>query len=371
LWKEQYLELYHHADELEKQTSPAASCRATLCSKTIVLAVVKALERAARRHCSFFLSLSQPLGRTLSITACMAHTPSSSTSHSREHNSRFKEHLSLYVPPFNYPVESSRFSPESPELPQRPPPPPRALSTWTNTATMRSSTHMRRDYDAPATPESSSTNTASKSRIARLLFDIRTLARGGRESELVPTQPAQLPPWPPLTVEKRTCCHDCPCHSLLKDRRKTKWRQRTLVFALIIILLYLLANLVVLDIKIFGVSSTGKTANLGMSSTLSADAQQCISQYTVNAPSDPSGYPCASCLPVLQTVNSSTAQLSPQDQQTVQNAVQFCSLRSVFEAADSNGQSALKSGNWGQDVKFCAWSGVACASSGQISSLLV
>ena len=36
--------------------------------------------------------------------------------------------------------------------------------------------------------------------------------------------------------------------------------------------------------------------------TLSSSAQQCLSQFTLNAPSNPSGYPCSTCLPILVAV---------------------------------------------------------------------
>ncbi len=191
---------------------------------------------------------------------------------------------------------------------------------------------------------------------------------------MAPIQPSDLPPWPPLSIEKRTCCHDCPCHALRHTTRKKKWRRRILTYALIVILLYLLGNSVALDIKVYGPSSLQTSSSLAPTNStangLSADAQQCITQYTVNAPSNPSGYPCSSCLPVLQNLSSSSSsQISAQDEQTLGNAVQFCGLRSIFESAGSNGQSALKNGNWAQDVKFCAWSGVACDSTGKVSSL--
>ncbi|KAI0821144.1 hypothetical protein BC629DRAFT_1587454 [Irpex lacteus] len=308
----------------------------------------------------------------------MSHNPTT-----REGSSKFKEHLSIYVPPFEYPVETSRFSPDSPEEPELPPhpapppPPPRSLSTWTNTATMRSSTTLRQ-HEVPPTSPSASTSMTTKSRVGKLFSDIRTLVRGEREVDVAPIQPSDLPPWPPLSIEKRTCCHDCPCHALRHTTRKKKWRRRILTYALIVILLYLLGNSVALDIKVYGPSSSPTSSSPTPTNTttngLSADAQQCITQYTVNAPSNPSGYPCSSCLPVLQGLSSpssssTTPRISAQDEQTLGNAVQFCGLRSIFESAGSNGQSALKNGNWAQDVKFCAWSGVACDGTGKVSSL--
>ncbi|KAI0090689.1 hypothetical protein BDY19DRAFT_728537 [Irpex rosettiformis] len=303
----------------------------------------------------------------------MHHSPAPSISQTREFTSKFKEHLSIYVPHFEYPLETSRFSPDSPEESEHPSPPslpPRTLSTWTTTSTMRSSATLRH-HDVPATPPSANTSRTSKSRIGRLVSDIRTLVRGDKEPEVLPMQPSELPPWPPLSVEKRACCHDCPCHALREGKQKKKWRRRIFIPALIVILLYLLGNSIALNVKVFGSSSpsTEQTTNRTSSDNLSADAQQCISQYTVNAPSNPSGYPCSSCLPVLQNISSPSALVSSQDQQTLQNALQFCGLRSIFETAGSDGQTALKGGNWAQDVKFCAWSGVSCDGSGKVSSL--
>lgn len=300
----------------------------------------------------------------------MTPTPSSSTSNIQEISSKFREHLSIYIPPEDYPVEVSRFSPESPPMPPMPPPPPpRSLSTWTNTATVRSATPTRRDVALP--PSTSSTKT-SKSRIARLFFDIRALVRD-REPEVVPIQPAPFSSWPPLNVEKRTCCHDCPCHSA--PPKKNGRRRRILTVVLIIILIYLLGNAVVLNVKVFrppsAVTVTSSNDTSSGSSALSTDAQQCISQYVLNAPSNPSGYPCSTCLPTLQSVPSSAYQGDTQTGQQILNAIQFCALRSVFETAGSDSQSALKAGNWAQDVKFCVWSGIACDGTGRVSSLYV
>ncbi|KIO13835.1 hypothetical protein M404DRAFT_446365 [Pisolithus tinctorius Marx 270] len=104
---------------------------------------------------------------------------------------------------------------------------------------------------------------------------------------------------------------------------------------------------------------------------LSADALQCISQYTLNAPSSPSSYPCSSCLPALQGVPSSfmSNSANAQDAQTINNAVQFCSLRAVYETANAQGQTTLGNGSWSQNLNFCTWTGVTCDTSGRVSSL--
>lgn len=297
----------------------------------------------------------------------------SSSSHSTsrlsgEYGSKFKEHLSIYVPSQDCLVESSRFSPESP--PARP---SRRFSSWTNASTVRSSTPTRAtpfrkdtmDSEAHSIPPSFAPS-SRKSRFGRLFFDLRTLGRD-REPDLVPLQEPRMQPWPPLHIEKRACCHDCPCHAISKKKQRRRW---ILVAILILIILYLLGNVVALNTRVFAPQNVGVVSNgTSAASGLSAEAQQCLSQYTVNAPSDPSGYPCSTCLPALQAVPPNFSDGDSQDKQQQLNAVQFCGLRAVFETSDSDGQAALKNGNWAQDVKFCAWTGVSCDGSGRVASL--
>ncbi|TCD65564.1 hypothetical protein EIP91_002484 [Steccherinum ochraceum] len=304
-------------------------------------------------------------------------TPNEPSTSTATPKSRFKEHLSIFIPPLNFPVETSRFSPESP------PEPARTLSTWTNSTTvMRSpiSTSKDRDIEAQRSTSPRSVSTSStklKDRFTRLWFDVRTMGRD-KEPELVPIQPAELPPWSPLHVEKRStgaCCVDCPCRKNKNKKRKRSLRDRILIYVLIIVILYLLGDSIFLNVRVTNMAAAPSpslapsNATASTSTVLSADAQQCLSQYNVNAPSDPSGYPCSSCLPVLQGVPTNFSDGNVQDAQQIQNAIQFCGLRSIFETSDSDGQSSLKSGNWVNDVKFCAWSGVSCDGSGRVSSL--
>lgn len=290
--------------------------------------------------------------------------------------SKFKEHLSILIPPHHLPITASKFSPESP------PPPSRTLSTWTASSTMRSPATKHTDLEAgPRTsPHSASSNAGHptlRDQFTKLWFDVRTFGREP-EPELVPIQPA-LPPWAPLHVEKRAqagCCMDCPCRKEQekKKKRKGSLRDKILIHVLIWIILYLLGDSIFLNIRVVNMaSSTSSTPSPvptnSTSNVLSADAQSCLSQYNVNAPSNPSGYPCSSCLPVLQGVPSNFSDGNAQDVQQIQNAVQFCSLRSIFDTADNDGQTSLKSGNWVNDVKFCAWTGISCDGSGRVSSL--
>ncbi|KAG2063825.1 L domain-like protein [Suillus decipiens] len=155
----------------------------------------------------------------------------------------------------------------------------------------------------------------------KLLFDLRI--------------PQELNEWPPLRVHKR------------------KSRNRTLSCLLIIILLFLIGNLIFLNVRVF-------TPTPGSSTSL---AQQCLSQYTLNAPSNPNSYPCSTCLPILQTNYLSS---NTENAQQILNAVQFCGLRAIFDTADSQGQASL---SWMNDVKFCAWNGVTCDGSGRVANL--
>ena len=98
---------------------------------------------------------------------------------------------------------------------------------------------------------------------------------------------------------------------------------------------------------------------------LSADTEQCIDQYTLNAPGNPTGYPCNMCLPLLAAVPSNATAAYP----IARDATQFCGLRSIWEDADQEGRAGLEAGGWVKDIKFCTWSGVQCNGAGRVSSL--
>ncbi|KAG9312178.1 hypothetical protein JVU11DRAFT_7473 [Chiua virens] len=70
-------------------------------------------------------------------------------------------------------------------------------------------------------------------------------------------------------------------------------------------------------------------------------------EYKFNAPSSPDGH--STCLSVIQVIN---------------NAIQFCGLRAIFNITNSQGQleATLESGSWAQNVDFCVWRGVSSAS---------
>ncbi|KAI8978307.1 hypothetical protein BD414DRAFT_150920 [Trametes punicea] len=265
----------------------------------------------------------------------------------------------ITVPPPDYPIEVSRFSPESPPLPH--PSHNRSQSAWTNTITLKS------DASPPKDPElgkaSSPHAPPFRDRFTKFFFDIRM--SGHREPELIPLQRPPLQTLPPL--EKQRCCERC-------DKKRK--RDKILIVLLVVVLLYLLANTVFLNVHVLDMmsqqlspSTASASLNMSSSTVLSADAQQCISQYTLNAPTDPQSYPCSTCYPVLSAIPSNFSDGNMEDAQTIQNAVQFCGLRSIFDTASSDGQTALSNGGWVKDVRFCAWSGVKCDGFGRVSSL--
>ncbi|KAI0326328.1 L domain-like protein [Cubamyces sp. BRFM 1775] len=186
-----------------------------------------------------------------------------------------------------------------------------------------------------------------------------------REPELIPMQRPPLQAWAPLEKQQHGCEH---CH-------KKQKRDRVLGCILIVILLYLLGNTIFLNVRVLKTtpqpSSSSPNASSGASSStvLSADAQQCISQYNLNAPTDPQSYPCSTCYPVLSAIPSNFSDGNSQDAQTIANAVQFCGLRSIFDVSSSSGQTVLSNGGWVKDVRFCAWSGVKCDGFGRVSTL--
>ncbi|KAI6148341.1 RNI-like protein [Pisolithus tinctorius] len=267
--------------------------------------------------------------------------------------SKFREHLSLTLPPghLDLPVEQSKFSPASTIDPS-----PRYSES------MRNPFHPLSPKDVEAgTPQSSS---SLRDRFTKLFFDLRTFHNA------VPArvQDSRLSQWPPLNVEKRRCtCHHDPRHEA--KRKKRKRRSRCLLILLIIILLFLIGNVIYLNVRVLSLASS--LSPNPTTQVLSADALQCISQYTLNAPSSPSSYPCSSCLPALQGVPSSfmSNSANAQDAQTINNAVQFCSLRAVYETANAQGQTTLGNGSWSQNLNFCTWTGVTCDTSGRVSSL--
>lgn len=220
---------------------------------------------------------------------------------------------------------------------------------------------------SPASIGAGSTSTISTkggNALGKLLLSVR--AWGAKEPDImIPIQPPQMlaSDWPPLHVEKQ--CITCSC-------RDPKRRRKTIIRLVLhtLVLVFIVANIVVLNIRVF--SSNSGPNNLqspGWTGQLDADQSECLSQFILNAPATPSSYPCSSCLPLLSQVPPSFAMSSPADAQGVQDAVQFCGLKAIFESADQSGKATLNGTRWLNDVKFCAWGGVSCSSSGMVSSL--
>jgi hypothetical protein len=220
-----------------------------------------------------------------------------------------------------------------------------------------------RYHTKDAEAATSSPRSTIKDRFTKFFFDVRTL---GREPEMLPIQ-SRTPAWPPLHIEKKHCtCRD------EKEIKRRNW----CIIALIIVLLYLLVDSIFLNASVIELLSDRKhsggsstTSPNTTSATLPTNAQQCISQYELNAPNNPSQYPCSTCLPILQEIPTNFTFASAQDAQQALNAVQFCGLNAIFAVANADAQSNLSNGGWMNNDRFCVWNGVSCDGSGRVSSL--
>jgi hypothetical protein len=258
-------------------------------------------------------------------------------------SSKFREHLSIKLPHADNDIEKSKFSP---------------VSTISPSRVARSP----KDIEAGVSPSGS-----FRDRLTKFFFDLRALSPN---SDTLPVQDPHLSQWPPLHVQKRRCT----CNHPEQNKKKHRRSRLCCLILLIIILLWLIANIIFLNIRVltmtFPITTSAPNASTtSTSSSLSANAQQCLSQYTVNAPSAPSSYPCSTCLPTLQAVPSTYLNSNPQNAQQIVNAIQFCGLRGIFDTANSQGQATLGNGSWVLDVKFCAWNGVICDGSGRVANL--
>lgn len=339
--------------------------------------------------------------------------------------SKFKEHLSIDVPHPDLQLEHSHFSPDSP-----PPPVPllhrASSSTHSNqrstysfgSSTMFSPRSKAQDLEKAGGPPIMEVPLDDRSRVAppsprresgwgirdrftKFLFDAKSLKKEHSEPGfgIAMQETVQMEQWAPLNIEKRnpptyaqqeqdqhlprcTCCPHHHDHQKKKQQEGMlkKWRRKFLIFFGLLFLLWVFANLVALDAKVLspGTSSSSSSgsgittasapsASSSSSSTLSAAVQECITEYTVNAPNSPTTYPCSTCLSLLSALPSSVTDENP----AALEATQFCALRALWEDSDSTGQSGLENGGWVEDVKFCSWSGVTCDGSSRVSSLYV
>lgn len=279
--------------------------------------------------------------------------------------SKFREHLSINPPPhhLDIPVGTSKFSPTSTIAPSS-----RFSFGRGNSKCSKPPVALSKDVEGGT----SLTSASLRDRFTKLFFDLRTFNTA--EPDLVPLQDPRVAQWPPLHIEKRRC--PCQLHDPEHEARVRKQRRRSrcLLILLIIILLFLIGNAVFLNIRILSLPmspSTTPTTTTSTANALSADALQCLSQYTIDAPSSPSSYPCSTCLSILQAVPSSytSSSANSQNTQVINNTVQFCGLRAVYETANAQGQATLGNGSWAQNVNFCTWTGVSCDTSGRVISL--
>jgi hypothetical protein len=295
-------------------------------------------------------------------------TPSSQASSTP--SSKFKEHLAVAVPPPYPPVERSRFSPDSPTE--------RAFSFGGSTLRMFSPRSRPLDLEkGPAgLPASQSPRPSIRDRIAPLFQALRVSRRDDssvqRDAPIVAPLSSKLPDSQPVDVRKPE--GPCTCHVHDPPTSTQKWYNRAFLFAFIVFLLFLFINVVFLNIRVISLSrvatrpsSVAPSASAPMMNTvtLSADTQQCIKEYTLNAPSDPTGYSCDTCLPLVTAVPSNATDVYP----VARDASQFCGLRSIWEDAGEQGRAGLEAGGWVKDIRFCTWNGVRCDGAGRVSSL--
>jgi len=283
----------------------------------------------------------------------------SSTSSPWQKPSRFKEHLSI-SPPDNFFIGQSKFSPDSPPLH------PLRTASLTLAGTPRS---LKNTRDIPEDVESlrsqGTSNTRRQTirdRFTKMFFDVRTLDERStsRDIDLVSVRP--LSPWAPLNVDRREKLPLPTAHPSQKKQKKRRFRW--FMFLLIVIILLLLGDLTFLNVRVIELTKantpSSPTPTPTPSNPSSDDVQECLSQFTLNAPSNPSAYPCSTCLPVLSNVTNNS---------DAANALQFCGLRAILESTSSTGQTALSNGGWGKYLRVCTWSGVSCSDSGLVTSL--
>ena len=285
-----------------------------------------------------------------------------STSSPWQKPSRFKEHLSI-SPPDIFAVEQSRFSPDSP------PANPLRTASLTLAGTPPSLKHARdipEDVESLRSLRSHTRRQTIRDRFTKIFFDVRTLddRSDGHDSDLVSVRP--LSPWAPLKLEKEKSPLPTTNPALRyspPQKKQKKRRFRWWALLLILIILALLGDVLFLNVRVIQLTKDTNENTPSSPVPSSSDAvQECLSQFTLNAPSKPSAYPCSTCLPVLSNVTGNA---------DATNALQFCGLRAILESTSTVGQTALSNGGWGEDLRFCTWSGVSCSGSDLVTSLWV
>lgn len=298
-------------------------------------------------HSSLYSLLSQP-------------SPSTPMNPHPTHESKFVEHLSTTLTGDQ--VERSRFSSDT-SLPRRFP-----LGTIPSTPRTAQNIpqDVRDDVESLRSQQPSRRPTSTYSNmVTQLFFEARTGDGRGSKSSFRPLS-LSIPRYaekaqPPLPATYPPSTHSPP------EKKQGKRRFRWCTLLLILVILALLGNVAFLDVRVVeltGVINKNIPPSPSSTSTPSNPSSEavgeCLSQFTINAPSDPSAYPCSTCLSILSnmTNNSDAA-----------NATQFCGLRAILESTNTTGQTALSNGGWGKDLRVCTWSGVSCSDSGLVTSL--
>jgi hypothetical protein len=269
--------------------------------------------------------------------------------------SRFREHLPVSLPQDDVELEQSRFSPDTP------PPDLHRSAMWSSLRTPKTARDIPEDVESRRSYRLSNRLTTLRDKFADVYIDIGALGNHNSNADfnlgpflpLLDVEKAQAPP--PAT-------NTDPSHSPpQKQQKKRKFGWGT--FLLILVILALLGDLAFLNVRVIELtnkntpSAPAPTSN---TSNLPSDADECLSQFTINAPSNPSAYPCSTCFPILSHVTNSS---------DAANAVQFCGLRSIIESTSTTGKTALINGGWGKDLRVCTWSGVSCSDTGSVTSL--
>lgn len=290
-----------------------------------------------------------------------------STSSPWQKPSRFKEHLSI-SPPDGFDIEQSRFSPDSP------PPHPLRTASLTLAGTplsLRNTRDIPEDIESLRSHSSNVRRQTLRDRFTKIFFDVRTLddRSNSRDTDLISVRP--LSPWAPLNLYKEKSplptTYPAPRHPP-PQKKQEKRRFRWWALLLILIILALLGDVAFLNVRVVELTKVVTTpssptpAPTPSDPSSSDDVQECLSQFALNAPSDPSAYPCSTCLPVLSNVTSNA---------DAANALQFCGLRAILESTSTTGRTALSNGGWGKDLRVCTWSGISCSDSGLVTSLWV
>lgn len=154
-----------------------------------------------------------------------------------------------------------------------------------------------------------------------------------------------------------------------EKRREKKNSGRCWLIILIIVLLYLVGNNIFLNIRVQSLtpSNSPNSGSSGVSDPPQA-VKDCLSQFKLNAPSDPSSYPCGTCAPILQTIPNDLSPTAKKTDTAGQGTVlQFCALSDIVSATTNE---TLQNVGWMKNVDFCgSWSGIQCDTAGRVTVL--